>query len=678
MTPSITHLLPFYPLDSSTLSISDWFWLGMMGLFLFTIAAHQFYYWLRFNPAIGFIRRQIKELTFENAASKREQLFTQAEKSKKPGASLWLEFDESLVTTPEKDRVYNTLDAEHFFNGQSLAYGITSSRLLASAPAFLTAIGVLGTFVGLTMGLRELQINDADADALQAGISAMINGAAIAFMTSVWGVFLSLIANLAEKIVERHALRKIYALQHRIDRIFERLPAEKTLMEIAGHSKASTRALDELAEKIGSQLQETVESMSNDMQQAMTDALNNVMGPAMQSLVEGSQDQSSKALAGLVENFTESLQDAGKAQGTQLSSAATEVGEAVSAMSHKMDQVFTRLAEQQDNSQALVSRSNEQFGDQLSQQKEDAEKRQVEMENRFNILMEKLDQRLSNQFSNAAEQDHERQQQFETLMTQLAEHQETTLIQQTTAAEKREQDRQDAATAHESEVQARFDSQLETLVTAQQELMQAVSDGMLSVQRQMIQLTKQHEGLTESLSEVSEGAQRSSQNMQNSATQLGTLSTNLKGATEMLDQRVGETTGELEKMTEHGQQMTELLFQQAEQLSPLRDSMVKTTRELTDAAATARNGFSELGEHQKKFLEGVSNEFDNLGNSLTSNVEKIESQAESWLTSYSSKVNDQVNVRMEEWNKNTLEFSNQMQRTVEALSSIIDDLENRE
>lgn len=677
MTPSITHLLPFYPLDSSTLSISDWFWLGMMGLFTFTMIAHQFYYWVRFKPALRFIKNQINSLTAENVASKREQLFVQAKEKANLGAALWLEFDESLVTTPEKDYVYNTLDAEHFFNGHSLAYGITSSRLLASAPAFLTAIGVLGTFVGLTMGLRALQINDADADALQAGISAMINGAAIAFMTSVWGVFLSLVANLAEKIVERHALRKIYALQHRIDRLFERLPAEKTLMEIAGHGKASTQALDELAEKIGSQLQETVEGMTSDMQQAMTDALNNVMGPAMQSLVEGSQDQSSKALAGLVENFTESLQDAGKAQGTQLSSAATEVGEAVSAMSHQMDQVFTRLAEQQDNSQAMVSRSNEQFSDQLSQQKEDAEKRQVEMENRFNILMEKLDQRLSDQFSNAAEQDSARQSRFETAMTQLAEHQKNELAQQSAASEQREQTRNDAAIAHEREVKARFDSQLETLVGAQQELMQAVSDGMLNVQHQMTQLTQQHQVLTESLSGVSEGAQRSSQNMQNSATQLGTLSTNLKGATEMLDQRVGKTTSQLDELTAHGQQMTELLFQQAEQLSPLRDSMVQTTRELTDAATTARHGFSELGEQQTKFLEGVGNEFDALGKSLTSNIEGVESQAETWLRNYSQQVSDQVNSRMEEWNKNTLEFADQMQRTVGILSSIVDDLEQR-
>src|SRR5690606_21018501 len=106
---------------------------------------------------------------------------------------LWREFDESLVYSADKTRLSNTLDAEHFFNYHTLAYGLTSSRLLAAVPTFLTAIGVLGTFLGLTLGLKGLQINAADVETLKDGISVMINGAAVAFMTSVWGVLLSLV-----------------------------------------------------------------------------------------------------------------------------------------------------------------------------------------------------------------------------------------------------------------------------------------------------------------------------------------------------------------------------------------------------------------------------------------------------------------------------------------------------
>ena len=108
------------------------------------------------------------------------------EQDPKETGKLWREFDESLVYSTDKNRLYNTLDAEHFFNARTLAPGLTSSRLLSATPTFLTAIGVLGTFIGLTLGLANLQVNAGEIDTLKSGVSTMINGAAVAFMTSVW------------------------------------------------------------------------------------------------------------------------------------------------------------------------------------------------------------------------------------------------------------------------------------------------------------------------------------------------------------------------------------------------------------------------------------------------------------------------------------------------------------
>src|SRR5690606_41026188 len=88
--------------------------------------------------------------------------------------ALWREFDESLVYSADKTRLSNTLDAEHFFNNYTLAYGLTSSRLLAAAPTFLTAIGVLGTFLGLKFGLKVLQIIAWDVEALKDCISVLL------------------------------------------------------------------------------------------------------------------------------------------------------------------------------------------------------------------------------------------------------------------------------------------------------------------------------------------------------------------------------------------------------------------------------------------------------------------------------------------------------------------------
>ena len=58
-----------------------------------------------------------------------------------------------LVLVESRSRLFNTIDAPHFFNTYTLARGLTENRLVAAMPGILTAIGVVGTFAGLQMGL---------------------------------------------------------------------------------------------------------------------------------------------------------------------------------------------------------------------------------------------------------------------------------------------------------------------------------------------------------------------------------------------------------------------------------------------------------------------------------------------------------------------------------------------
>src|SRR5690606_18834332 len=141
---------------------------------------------------------------------------------------VWREFDESLVISGDQKALFNTLDADHFFNARTLAPGLTGSRLLAATPSFLVAIGVLGTFVGLTVGLDSLNLSSrSDIPELRDGIDRLIQGATVAFMTSVWGVGLSLLLNMIEKFMERSALSKIKSVQQEIDFLYPRIPAEQ-------------------------------------------------------------------------------------------------------------------------------------------------------------------------------------------------------------------------------------------------------------------------------------------------------------------------------------------------------------------------------------------------------------------------------------------------------------------
>ena len=151
------------------------------------------------------VANQTTESLYDNIADIRDKAKSSNDDVVK---NLWREFDESLVLDHREKGVYNTLDAEHFFNPRTLASGITS---------FLTAIGVLGTFLGLTMGLKGLHMESNEIEALKGGIASMINGAAMAFVTSVWGVGLSLLLNIYEKNTERRIIKKVVKIQQKID-----------------------------------------------------------------------------------------------------------------------------------------------------------------------------------------------------------------------------------------------------------------------------------------------------------------------------------------------------------------------------------------------------------------------------------------------------------------------------
>src|SRR3546814_12374633 len=78
------------------------------------------------------------------------------------------DWSSDVCSSDLQQKLFTTLDAEHFFNARTLASGLTASRLLAAAHSFLVAVGVLGTFVGCTVGLEGLVGTSDEIEALKA------------------------------------------------------------------------------------------------------------------------------------------------------------------------------------------------------------------------------------------------------------------------------------------------------------------------------------------------------------------------------------------------------------------------------------------------------------------------------------------------------------------------------
>lgn len=89
-----------------------------------------------------------------------------------------------------KDAKRGIADVEDFINEDAVDNAI-HKPLLEMIPDILTSLGILGTFVGLVWGLKNF--SPADYDAMTSSVSSLVEGIKVAFLTSIYGLSLSLV-----------------------------------------------------------------------------------------------------------------------------------------------------------------------------------------------------------------------------------------------------------------------------------------------------------------------------------------------------------------------------------------------------------------------------------------------------------------------------------------------------
>lgn len=294
----------------SAISVTAWCELAIISLFCIAVV-YVFSGLYKGLVTTNYYVSRLEGLNSDNLASKRQDVLESIEEKYYP---LWKEFDESLVNDGEnRSRLGNTLDAVHFFNIGNIAPVFENSRFLKAVPGMLTGIGVLGTFAGLYIGLKGINVGGSNPDELRAGINVMISGASAAFFTSIWGVGASLLFTVIEKPCEAKVRNKLTDLRNRIDYLYPRITSEESLAKIDRTLDNSHIELKTLAEQIGTRMQEVMSESTASMSQAIAEALSGVT-PAMEKLTNGAAESSEKAMEVLLDKFIDKVGSAGQDQ----------------------------------------------------------------------------------------------------------------------------------------------------------------------------------------------------------------------------------------------------------------------------------------------------------------------------------------------------------------------------
>ncbi len=196
----------------------------IVGYLVYAIIKH----YIKINP----IKRLLKKAKTEDSNTEIIKLFEQ-NKYTKALSKAFIEY---------KGKLYLGQDVDYYINENLLAPSILCSRVLPLGAALLTGIGVLGTFVGLLLGLNGLHL-DGNMANLQNEIRQVANGASVAFATSVVGVSCSLVLNLFEKIVAAWMARCVRSIQNDFVNLFPPVPAADVFLDVWENSRESANTL---------------------------------------------------------------------------------------------------------------------------------------------------------------------------------------------------------------------------------------------------------------------------------------------------------------------------------------------------------------------------------------------------------------------------------------------------
>tara|TARA_R110002050_G_scaffold168155_1_gene299275 strand:- start:9141 stop:10946 length:1806 start_codon:yes stop_codon:yes gene_type:complete len=198
----IYKLFPYkslFQFDGNTLTA--WWVVVIVCIFLFYI--------FRLLNVTRRLRKKLELMSknFSEDLIKKDKLFIQ----------VWKDYQESFI---EFNGGKKTDEFSYdYFNEKHLLSANTNLKLLNSIPATLVGFGILGTFIGLTYGISNFQTSSTEQ--IKGSIETLLSGMGTAFVSSIYGMLLSLIFTFFEKVQVNSLQNAIHELCYYLDRKFK-------------------------------------------------------------------------------------------------------------------------------------------------------------------------------------------------------------------------------------------------------------------------------------------------------------------------------------------------------------------------------------------------------------------------------------------------------------------------
>lgn len=208
-------------------------------------------------------------------------------------AGAWKKYEKTIITDVHQNpaQVYSTVDAEEYFNVVNLSGGMNVGYLSGFAGVF-TGIGILGTFLGLTVGLAG--IDTTSTNTLSSSISSLLSGMSTAFFTSLLGIVCAIPCGYLYSQKIELFKTEVSQVAEMLDTIFVRRNLEEIMLDQVAESRAQRVAL---------------ESLSTDMANAICGQLPDILGQIADQIDKSLQGNLETMLNGLSEKLDQQAEE---------------------------------------------------------------------------------------------------------------------------------------------------------------------------------------------------------------------------------------------------------------------------------------------------------------------------------------------------------------------------------
>ena len=626
---------------------------------------------------------------FRNAGTGKEQFLQAVPVRYSQFAASLSEYDGKLYLDQDCDTVLSELWYP----------SILKSYLLPAGAALLTGIGVLGTFLGLLIGIQELDLEDLGA--IHRGIINIAGGASTAFETSVWGVALSLALTLIEKLASAYVKEKYLNYQKMVAANFPPLPMGSIFLDIKKEIGESRNVLNGLAEQISNNMQTSLDSfiqklldnlsvniatasasISSAISDGLVDTINTTLAPAINNIGHVAQDLadrqakgSEEVLGSLLQSFSGKLTEEGDNQRVAMQAASQEMQQSLTAFTENMTTVINSIlgksqemslaqSSQLQELQAAFERQHEKNGQSLDKARQDM----LELVGTFSQGVQKELGAQASQLGQIAQEIERAMQSMGERMNDFMAALATQQTAEASAQKARAKDFEDGA--------RKAFNEYSTLLQISGQHLNGQMEGMRAFLDQASQLQANVREEHKKLQELAYAMSASSRSLEKASGCLDAFAGNIQASIEKNAQSVGESVALLNGIEKRQSVATASLQNLLGQAKTVQDGLARSSANLTSSMGQVMDNFNNLTLSYNTLRQDMSHSLTEIREAAIAQTNELADHMTKLLTEFGNHLHTGINDRMHEWNEQTRTFCDNMTTVVQGMSDLVDALDD--